>query len=597
VKARQWLLLAGILILTVVSYLPALRGDFTSDEYILVLDNPGVQHPENLRAFFSDKFWTGKARGIFYRPLITASYALDWRLWKTNPLGYHMFNLAFCLGAVVLFFGLARKFTPGSALLAAAVFAFHPLHSEAVAWIPGRTDLLAGFFMLGAWLLWMKADGPSQVKRIMLYVATAICTLLALMSKEIAIILPVLFFITDWWRSEKGSGITSPVKNKMAGYLLLGAVLAFYLWLRHSALSGPGPEPARPFMSGAALWEKPLFISRVWLEYLWLMVFPHPLRMDAYYTLKFATGSYPVRLCLVSGLFWVLAIIWMALGLARRNIMALLLLFWLVSLAPVSHLIPFPTAMAVRFAFAPTIFFALAAGVLISGVSKTSPALARVAGAAVVVFLFILSMSANANYQDRFKYLRNVVKDAPEWDAGHNQLGLAAFDRGWLDYADREFRWAINISPNYPEAMLNLSRLKLKTGDAQGAIDLLQKTISLNPDYDAAYYNLGLTLKNLDRTGEAMQAFEKASKLNPENPGPLCEQAEILFGQGKTGDAKTLADRALALAGWNLPALKLRIKIAIQEQDRERAEALLKKAENIYPGDPGLIQLRNSLSR
>lgn len=595
-KTRQRLLLVLILIFAALSYLPSIRGEFTTDEFLLILDNPKVQDPEGIRSFIYDKFWTGKSKGIFYRPAVIASYALNWRLGKSDPLGYHLFNLAFYLGSVVLFFGLARKFTAGSALLAAAVFAFHPAHSESVAWIPGRTDTLAGFFMFGSWLFWLGIEGSHGARKFFIHAAMAFCALLGLLSKEIAVLLPALFLAGDWWLKGRESGIKDLVKSRIPGYLLLAATVGVYLWLRHQSLSGPGPDPATPYLSGVVFWKKPLLISRVWIEYLRLMVFPYPLRMDAYYLMKFAPASYPLWPCLVSALVCLAGLIWMGFGLMRRKLSALLMFFWLLSLAPVSHLAPFPNVMSVRFCFLPTAFYALAFAAVVLYVSKTFPFSARAASGSVLVFLLILSCYANFAYKDRFIYLRNVVMEAPDGKATHNQLGLAAFDRGWLDYSEKEFNWALRLDPGYPEAMLNLSRLKLKTGDSEAAITLLEKVISIAPDYYSAHYNLGLTLKSLGRPGEAAQAFEKAAELEPANPAPFCEQAEILFAQGRTGEARTLADLGLARSGRYLPCLKLRIKIALAGQDRKLAEQLLDQAESIAPGDKELLQLRNRLN-
>jgi len=576
-NARPYCLLFLILALTAAAYLPSIRGEFVSDEYLLILNNPSVQHPRGLTSFLTNKFWTGKARGIYYRPAVIFSYALNWRLGKTSAFGYHLLNLGFYLCTVVLFFGLARKWFPHAALFAAALFAFHPVHLESVAWIPGRTDLMSTFFILGGWSLWLGAGRTESGRPIVIYLTMFIAVLLALFSKEIAVLIPLFFFISDWWQKPKQQRWTELLKKRAPGYLLIAAALVIYLWLRHNALSGIGPEPAPPYLSAVPVWKKPLFICRVWGEYLRLLFFPHPLRMDAFYLHKFSPESYPLWRCLPSAVLCLILAFALALGLARRNGFALLGLFWLLSLLPVSHIIPLPNVMAVRFLFLPSVFFALALALAVFHISKFFPKTAKTTGFFIGTFFLVLSAFGNRIYESRYLYLRGVVEEAPEGQAAHNQLALAALDLGWFDQAEKEFNWALRINPDYPEAMVNLSLVKLKKREGPAAIALLQKAIDMYPEYSAAYYNLGLAQESMMKIDDAAGNFEKACQLAPENPGAFYELAKIRFEQGKITEAKKFADAGLKAADWHLPLLKLRARIAILERDQKLADQLIQK--------------------
>jgi len=596
-KNREKLLLALALGLTIIAYLPSLRGEFISDEYLLILNNPRVQHPQGLKDLLTDKFWTGKAKGIYYRPMIILSYELNWRLSGKSTLGYHLLNLGFYLGAIILFFFLARRWMPEAGLLATALFALHPAHTESVAWIPGRTDTLAGFFILLGWLLWEKAAAAKPRAKIVIYITIFLCVGLGLFSKEIAVLAPGLFFVSDWWLKPKEQGMRELLKERMFGYLLILLALLGYFWLRHQALSGPGLEPARAFLEGVPVWKKPLLVSRLWTEYLKILAFPHPLRMDGFYSHKFVPGSYPLWPSLVCGVCWAAALAAVFAGFFRRNSLAVLGLFWVMSLLPVSHLISLPNSMAVRFLFLPSLFYALALGAALSRLGKKFPRSAMSLGAILFALLFLLTLFANRGYRNRYSYLRKLVFEVPEGTVVHNQLGLAALDRGWLSSAERQFSWALALMPDYPEAMVNLSLVKLKMGEDAAARELLEKAISISPGYADAYYDLGLVLKGEGKMGEAVEHFARAAELEPQNPGPLFELGAIKFDEGELASAKDYADAALNSASWHLPSLKLRVKIALLEKDYSRAQALLGRAKELAPGDPELARLQESLLR
>lgn len=594
-KRRQLALLAVILAAAALAYLPSMRGDFTTDEFLLILNNPQVQHPQGFGSFFSDKFWTGKAKGIYYRPVIIMSYALNWRLSRESTFSYHLLNLLFFMGSVVLLFYLVRRLLPECAPLAAAIYALHPVHGESVAWIPGRTDTLAVFFILAAWLLWMKAARPGPAPgKIVIYITMAAVLLLGLLSKEIAVLAPALFLVSDWWEKPGDEGLGPMILKRVWGYALVLLSIALYFWLRHWAFTGGGEEPAPAFLAGFPLWEKPLMISRIWTEYLWLLVWPHPVRTDAYYSANFAAGAYPAWPGLISGIFWAGGLAAMAWGFARRNRWAMIAVLWLLSLLPVSHLAPFPNAMATRFLLLPSVFFAMGLGLAISRCAKFFPQISRGAGALVLVFFFALSLGVNSGFRDRYLYLREVVSQAPGGAVAHNQLGLAALDRDWLETAEKEFNWALANSPDYPEALVNLSLVKLKQGQFDSALELLQKAISISPDYAEAHYNLGLALKSAGRSAEAFESFEKAADLEPGKAGAYYEMARLRLEQNDWKSAAELSDRALKAAPWHAGAIKLRARIAISEGDFALARELIERAEKLSGPDLELGGLRNA---
>ncbi len=558
------------------------------DEYYLILNDPRIKYPSDWKGFFLEKFWSGKYRGIYYRPLITLSYAFCWMISKDNPLSYHIFNLLFHLGVVVVLFFLSQRFLDRAGILATFIFAILPSHTEAVCWIPARTDLMAGFFLISAWSLWLKKEAKDFKTRLWFYLACSFLWLLALFSKEMAITMPALIFLYDWWRGERGAkGIKEIFKKDWLGYLLMAGVLAFYLILRHKALSAPGPAPAPNFMERFNWWEKPLVVFRLLSAYLMLGFFPNLFYFDWAYKNQPLSGSL-IALLLVSALLWIMAVACLVWAWRKRVIIGLLGWLWLISLFPVLHIFSFPTPMAERFYYLPSMFFCLGFVWLIERYLEGK--LAKGAVFLLLVFYFLFSFSSAQNYQTRIRYLRRFIKIFPQDVGIRNALGQAYMEKGWLKRAEQEFNRSISLFPECVEAYTNLSLVKLKQGEYKTAINLLQKAIKINPSYDWAHYVLGMIYKRLSQTEQAEKEFLYAYKAGHLDAG--YQLALLYFEQKNTSKAKSLLDQMLSKAGWHLASIKLRLRIALWENDREKISQLLKLAEKYRLKDPFVDELK-----
>ncbi len=596
-KINSAILLALILGLAAAAYLPGLRGQFLGDEYLLILNNPRVQHPGNWKSFISQPFWPGKTKENYYRPLIILSYALDWQLHKTNPLGYHLFNLGFHLANVLLFYLLFRRRFPAAAPLATALFALHPVLTEAVAKISGRTDLMSSFFLLAGWLLWERAADRAGFRKIVIQITIGPLMLLALFCKETGILLPALVLVGDYWSSADARDFLGRLRRGLPGYLALGLAAAIYFGLRHLALSRPGLVPAEVFITGYPLWQRPLVASRIGVEYLRLLVMPHLLAPDYFYTWKFAAGSYPLWPCFLSALGWAAALVSLGRGALRRNPYALLGVLFAISLLPVSHLIPIPPAMAERFLYFPSAFFALALALLILAAAKDHARLVPALAAILLAAFFVLTSFANRSFRSRLRNYQEAVQKVPQEKVFHNFLGAEYMELGQYDAARKQFRWALRLDPYYPEALANLAIVEYKAGNNAGAVELFQKALAVSPDYAGAHYNLGIILFNLGEFDAAQKELEKVAQLEPDDPGAPYVLARIALQRGELEQARNLLDLALGKAGGNLPALKLRAQMALEEKDYVRAQGLLEAAEKIAPSDPEVKRLKGELPR
>lgn len=218
-------LLLGILIL--VAYAPILNLTFLSDDWaiIRILVFPDASWIEALRDFYTPLF--SRDKSSFYRPLYGLSYLVNYALFGTNPLGYHLTNLALHLVSAFFVYRIALELIEGErrfwiAATAGALFALYPAHTEAVTWIAGRVDLICAAFYLPAlffFLRWLDSE-----KKIYFTLSIGSFTL-ALMSKEMAITLPGLLILCALYKNQS-------LRNTALKVLPFAVLLAAYLAFR-----------------------------------------------------------------------------------------------------------------------------------------------------------------------------------------------------------------------------------------------------------------------------------------------------------------------------------------------------------------------------
>ncbi|MBI3481191.1 MAG: hypothetical protein HY016_12695 [Nitrosomonadales bacterium] len=204
---------SGLLIVLVavfLIYVPSLSGDFIIDDIPFIRDNPHIRHIGDIARYFTKGLWENSVHEFnnepLYRPMNLVPAMLNYALWGANPFGHHVFLLLLHLANTCLVYALIRKLVAASAMAAtigAAVFALHPARVESVAWICGGIDPLVAFFVFAAMLAHrffidsldnVPADRNSAWRYLGL---SLVCFQLALWSKEVAFIFPVIAVAHD----------------------------------------------------------------------------------------------------------------------------------------------------------------------------------------------------------------------------------------------------------------------------------------------------------------------------------------------------------------------------------------------------------------
>jgi hypothetical protein len=223
-RYTQFLPIVLPIALAIVVYINALPNGFVFDDMTTIVHNVHIKDlAKNFPAFFNLDYFKIAQAEVSYRPIATLSYFLIYALFNLNPLAFHLTSLLLHIFNVIGVYVLADiiRHNKRSSLIAALVFACHPVLTETVNCISYNEDLLATFFYLLALVLYIKAGAKENRSDLPIYVFSFISFLAALLSKEMAITLPVIIFLRHCypkkWRSlcrSLFSFMTSPKKKR-----------------------------------------------------------------------------------------------------------------------------------------------------------------------------------------------------------------------------------------------------------------------------------------------------------------------------------------------------------------------------------------------
>ncbi|HKI13138.1 MAG TPA: tetratricopeptide repeat protein [Candidatus Acidoferrum sp.] len=541
-RTRVALLLAAAMLV----YGNTLFNGFTFDDDPYILHNPTVT---NLSV--SGLFHPTRASNVF-RPVTFATFALNLAVGGAHPFGYHLFNLLLHAVVTLLLYLVLRKLLESVqqgatiAWLAALLFAVHPIHSEAVASIVGRFELLAAGFLLAAWLLHLR-DLP---------VLALVCFVLALMSKESAVAFVPLALAGDY-----ACGKLKP----LARYGWLAGVAAAYLALLWKIQGGRfGPRIISFLDNPLARIPASLRILnavRIAWKYVGLHIYPATLSCDySYNAILLYAGGWHTVIPMVATLL-VLAL-WIWTLWTKRNAWFLAGAIYLIGFAATANLfVPSGTIMGERLAYLPSAGFCLLAALLWLRLENYERRLAWAILAVVVVALATRAVVRNRDWRDNFSLFSAGVRAVPGSAKMHFALGGEYANRGQLEAALTELQTALRIFPDYPEAMEISGIVQSQLGHDQDARRFFEKGLSMtprdNPGYDFRAVNLAAQLMKLGEDEAALKLLDEEIANSPGYSRAWSNRAVIRYRRGELTSAGEDAQIALRLDPENGQAQNL----------------------------------------
>ena len=540
-------------------YVNTLGHDYALDDYGVILENNYTKSGiSGLGAILTTGYRTNatSADTQLYRPLSKVMFAVEWSISPHNPRLNHFVNVALFALTVVLLFNVLRLYISNSLLvpfLAAALFAVHPIHTEVVANIKGRDDLLCFvLFVVAAQCAFKFAQTQSTRYLLWLFVSFFLCCLSKESAMAFLIVIPLmLFFFTT-------ADTVVYIKSMSA---LTGAALSFLL-IRAAVLTGPVPPVPviDNYIAGISgfLTQRTtaIYIAGV---YLWKLVVPYPLVSDMSLSQLPAVGvaewRFVVPFVILAG-----AALFAFVKFRDKGILAFSILYFFITFFMVSN-IPFllGTNYGERLLYAPSLGICLAIAYALARFLQRTELVATsasgflvgngkavaVAGILGLVYGF-LTVSRNAEWKDSLTLFRTDVQKAPNSAKLHyfyaNQVSdqdyLARFSAGdperrkAVDTAAVEFQKALHLYPTYTVAMARLAGIFVEQGQLDSAELYYRRAIRLGPPDATTRNNYGGMLFNEGRLNEAQIEFEAAVNLNPVFAVALNNLASVYGARG-----------------------------------------------------------------
>ena len=407
------------------------------------------------------------------RPLTYLTFWLNYQVGGENPIGYHAVNLLLHLGAVLLAYECLRRLLPERAVvIAAALFAIHPIQAEAVNYVWARSIVLAAVLCFASLLSWLEGRQWTAV----LWFAAA------LLAKEECAAFPLMLWLIEksQWRRPPGLRI----------FIMLLLSLAAGARVIYATLVTPG-APAG-FQAGISPWRYLTAQSVVILRYLRLLIVPYGFTVDP-----------DVHVPLWLGILAWAALIGLVAFTWRRG--QTWFLAGLILLIPSSTIFPAADLSADRRMYLPMLAFAAAAGLLLAQV-KT-----HWLPASVGAILLVFSMVRTSVWMSEESLWREAVERAPDKVRPKIQLARALPAAKALELLNQ----ARVLAPYDPAIAAETGKVLLSEGQPEAALEEFGRALALAPRDARNLNNRGVALQALWQTEAARQDFQRALELDP----------------------------------------------------------------------------------
>ncbi len=539
-KRVTWTGILSLVLLTGIVYSNTLGvSAFIRDDCYIIEANPFLGRWSALPRLLTTGYWEasmGSAAPVKeYRPALMLTYFLNCRIFGLSPRAFHLGNLLLqILNTILLFILLRRSYGVEPAFTAAALFAILPVHSEAVAYISGRSELLVLFFMLLSW----KALDPQKPRLAWGLASFAF----ALLSKEQAILFPIFLAAADACLYRVPFHL--PPRRRV--YFGLAGVAGLYLLLRQAVL-GHGLQAGRDYFSGAGYLTRLLTMSRFYFEH-YLVPMVTGLRIQFDYARPLIPDSTPA-----DAAAWLCLACWTALlaySLCRAWKTRSRTAFWFLTavlfLLPTGNLIlKLDTLGADRFLYTSSVSFCVLAAL---AVSRLRPLFRRTAVCAVLAWYSFISVKLNPVWAFQESFCKAALAGNPYSAKSIAQLGYELWHKGELEPAIRQYDRALRLAPDLTTAYYNLGSIYMEKGDLERAKLNFQKALQYDPTDPDTWTCLGVVAERLARPDVAGRCYTRAIELQDFNATARYNLAHLLLMGGHPALARPHFEQFLRVA-------------------------------------------------
>ncbi|MEN3331056.1 MAG: protein O-mannosyl-transferase [Blastocatellia bacterium] len=595
-RRQLYIAVAVLAVVVFACFANSLGNDFVFDDKAVILDNRLLRSLANLPRLLTSS----------YRPLRDMSHALDFALWGENPAGFHLTNILIHLANSVLVFTLIRRLAGDFqvALIAALVFAVHPIQTDAVTYISGRRDILFSLFYLASFHCYLSYKASNSRRYFVLFIG---CWALSLMAKEMAVSLPAFIFIwnfCDAWGEQTGGwlrrlwgALRAAFRRDRWLYVALMAAVLAYAWYmifikRGSVLARDGFK-----YWGGSFYTNLLLILRVQAWDLKQLVWPTPIvqykgafdvtttALDWRVLVSLAT----VAATLAGGL----------LALNRYRLMAFAVLSYFVMLLPVSQIIPHHELLADHYLYLPILSFGLLVGLIIQQLAARGSQARKIAYAATataLVAMALMTVLRNRVWKDDLSLWQANYQEVPNSIRSASSLAKAYASNN-PGRSEELYKRCVEIDPAYWQAYYSLALLGRSREKAHEVEALIRNGLTLSDAQIAASGvqepslwrsqmtgALALTKFNQGDADSAEQLCREAIRINPLNPQPYTLLANYYREREPARAIATLEQLVAAYPGHREP-LEQVAALLIEDQRYDEAIGYLEQLLNLAPND------------
>jgi protein O-mannosyl-transferase len=524
-RGRRWAVALLLLGLVLVAYRPVWQAGFIWDDDGHVT-RPDLRPPSGLL-----RIWFEPGATQQYYPLLHSAFWIEHRLWGDAALGYHLANVVLHGTAAFLLFVLLRRLGVPGALLAATVFAVHPVAVESVAWISEQKNTLSAVLYLAAALAYLRFDAG---RRAAWYGIALGLFAMAVATKSVTASLPAALLVVFWWKRGRLSWRTD-VLPLLPWLCAAGAAGAVTAWVERTFIGASGAPfqmswADRFLVAGRALW---FYLGKVVWPARLMFIYPR-WRVDPHAAWQYL---FPGAALLAFGVAFALR------GRARGPLASALLytgtLFPALGFVNVYPFIYSFVADHFQYLAAAMALSAMAA-VLALGAARLSRAgqiAARAAGAGLVACLLWRTERQCAPYADAETLWRATLALNPECWMAQENLGGVLMKEGRGEEAQQHFQAALGINPRDVDALNDLGVALLHDGQVDPAIGEFGRALALAPNYAETHINLGAAYLQKREGAEAAAEFQRAVALQPGSALSRRDLAAAYLLEGRAEDA------------------------------------------------------------
>jgi len=437
VTALVLIIIAGFAV-----YLNSLGGEFLWDDIHFIKNNVYLRSWSHLPEIFTRDVAAGSGeRYNYYRPLTIFTYLIDHTLWGPDARGYHLANILYhVLTALSVYFLVELLFRDRLlSFLTGLLYVIHPITTETVAYISGRPDSLCAFFMLACFILYIKYLDRGGATTYILMIASYIC---AVLSRENCIVLPALLLLYHFAFNRE---------FRIKPFLPIAAIAVAYILLR---LYFMDPAAAPTTLAQRA----PGFFAAT-AGYCRLILLPFGLHQEYGPRLfRFHDGMAIAGIVIVTFAFVTCLLLAVKRRAAPRGettgagggtLVLFSILWFFISLLPVSGIYPIAAYLAEHWLYVPSIglFLLLSYGLCSLYRARGLRTVSVICMAGLAVFYGASTIRQNSHFKDPLTFFERTLKYSPGSARIHNNLGIKYFEAGRTEEGMARFKKAIAIDP------------------------------------------------------------------------------------------------------------------------------------------------------